>query len=62
MPKTFNLYDEITGLVDYLDEGQWSTTESQQWAERCLVWIRQQIKLNETTLKNTNHTETENNQ
>lgn len=63
MPKTYNLYDELTGLVDYLNEpDQWSTDEAKQWADRCLVWIRQQIKLNETTLQNTNHTETENNQ
>jgi len=63
MPKIYNLYDEITGLIDYLDEpSQWSTDEAKQWADRCLVWIRQQIQLNETTLKNTNHTETDNNQ
>lgn len=58
-----NLYDEITGLMDYLDEpNQWSTDKAKQWSDRCLVWIRQQIQLNETTLKNTNYTETENNQ
>jgi hypothetical protein len=62
MSETYNLFDELIGLVEYLEEPeQWSTDESQQWADRCLVWIRQQIKLNEATLKATNQTGTENN-
>ena len=61
--KQFNLYDELVGLMEYLEDPQaWSTDEAKQWADRCLVWIRQQIQLNETTLKNTNHTETDNKQ
>ena len=63
MPKIYNLYNEIVGLVDYLeDDEQWSTDEIKAWSDRCTAWIRQQIQLNETTLKNTNHTETDNNQ
>jgi len=63
MPKTHNLFDELTGLVEYLENGgHWSTNEIQQWSNRCTAWIAKQIKLNETTLKNTNQTETENNQ
>jgi len=63
MSETHNLFDELIGLVEYLEEPeQWSTDEIKEWADRCLVWIRQQIKLNEVTLKATNQTGRENNQ
>jgi hypothetical protein len=63
MSETYNLFDELIGLVEYLEEPeQWSTDEIKDWSDRCLVWIRQQIKLNEVTLKATNQTGRENNQ
>ena len=50
--NTNSLFDELIGLVDYLEEdGQWSTDEIKEWSDRCTAWIRTQIKLNETTLK-----------
>ena len=61
--KQFNLYEELVGLMEYLEDSQaWSTDEIKAWSDRCTAWIRQQIQLNETTLKNTNHTETDNKQ
>jgi hypothetical protein len=63
MSETHNLFDELIGLVEYLEEPeQWSTDEIKEWADRCTAWIRQQIKLNEATLKATNQTGKGNNQ
>jgi hypothetical protein len=62
MSETYNLFDELIGLVEYLEEPeQWSTDEIKDWSDRCTAWIRQQIKLNEVTLKATNQTGKENN-
>ena len=61
--RTYNLFDELIGFVEYFEEeGAWSTDEAKEWSDRCTSWIRAQIKLSETSLKNTNHTETKNNQ
>ena len=50
--NTDSLFDELIGLVDYLEEeGQWSTDEIKEWSDRCTAWIRKQINLNETSLK-----------
>jgi hypothetical protein len=63
MSTTHNLLDELIGFVYYLEGHQeWSTDEAKAWSDRCTAWIKTQIQLNETTLKNTNHTETDNNQ
>lgn len=50
-----NLYDELIGLIEYLeDAGQWSTDEIQEWSNRCTAWIKTQIEQNKTTLKEIN--------
>ena len=53
--KPHNLYDELTGLMEYLDDPYtWSTDEAKQWSDRCTAWIKTQIKQNQTTLKEIN--------
>ena len=50
--RTNNLFDELTGFVEYFEEeGAWSTDEAKEWSDRCTSWIRAQIKLNEASLK-----------
>lgn len=50
-----NLYDELIGLIEYLeDANQWSTDEIQEWSDRCTAWIKQQIEQNKTTLQEIN--------
>jgi hypothetical protein len=38
---------DIGGLIDYLEESiaEWSyNTEIEQWGQRCVTWIRQQLE------------------
>lgn len=50
-----NLYDELIGLMFYLEAPEaWSTDEAKEWSDRCTTWIRKQIEQNKTTLKETN--------
>lgn len=53
--KQFNLYEELVGLMEYLEDPQaWSTDEAKQWSDRCTAWIKTQIEQNKTTLKEIN--------
>ena len=50
-----NLYDELIGLIEYLEDPYtWSTDENQEWSNRCTAWIRIQIEQNKTTLQEIN--------
>jgi hypothetical protein len=38
---------DIEGLIDYLEEGilEWAyNPETEQWGQRCVAWIRQQLE------------------
>ena len=53
--KPHNLYEELVGLMEYLEDPYtWSTEEAKEWSDRCTTWIKTQIKQNKTTLKEIN--------